>query len=87
MGVDAPPVEKPAAYRRRCSAFAICSRGRRKGRLMAKKIFLFAAGALLLIVGIVMVLVWWKDVVSLFRGGVGMVVALAGMLVLYMARE
>jgi uncharacterized membrane protein len=36
-----------------------------------------------MLLGITLVLVWWPDVVSLFRGFVGMAFALAGLLILY----
>lgn len=44
-------------------------------------------GTVLLIGGITLVLIWWPDVVSLFRGFVGMALALAGLVVLYMIKE
>ena len=44
-------------------------------------------GVFVLILGITMVLIWWADVVSLFKGFLGMAVALAGMLVLYSLKK
>ncbi len=44
---------------------------------------LFVLGWGLLIVGITLVLVWWSEVVQLFKGGMGIGLALIGMLVLY----
>ena len=52
-----------------------------------KDFFLFLAGSLLLITGITLVLIWWEDVTALFRGGIGMVIALAGMIVLYLVKR
>ncbi|HPB68645.1 MAG TPA: hypothetical protein PLT76_02915 [Candidatus Omnitrophota bacterium] len=48
---------------------------------------LFACGFTVLIAGIAMILVWWQDVVSLFKGAIGMGVALGGLLLLYMVKE
>lgn len=44
-------------------------------------------GGTFLLIGITLVLVWWRDVVSLFRGGFGIALALGGMFLLYMAKE
>jgi len=49
----------------------------------AKKIILFLAGFVILILGISLVLFWWKDVVIFFRGILGMVIALSGLVILY----
>lgn len=54
---------------------------------MAKKSLYAIAGIPLLIVGITLILVWWVDVVSIFRGGIGLALALAGLLVLYSANK
>ena len=40
-------------------------------------------GAFILVFGMTLVLVWWESVVDLFKGGVGMLLAVAGLLVLY----
>ena len=54
---------------------------------MSKSIFkkgvLFVLGSLILVLGITLILRWWGDVVVLFRAGIGMVLALAGLLILY----
>jgi len=52
-----------------------------------KKFLLFVAGAGLLVLGIVLVLVWWPQVVTLFRGVAGMSLAVIGMLILFLNRE
>jgi len=44
-------------------------------------------GIFLLVLGITMVLIWWADVVSLFKGFLGMAMALAGLLVLYSLKK
>lgn len=50
-----------------------------------KKIVLALAGAMSLILGITLVLVWWPAVVLFFKGALGMVLALGGILLLYLA--
>ena len=50
---------------------------------LAKKGVLFALGSVMLVIGIALVLRFWADVVVLFRAGIGMALALAGLLVLY----
>lgn len=50
---------------------------------MIKKAGVLLAGFFLITAGASLVLVWWSDVVSLFRAGVGMTLALAGLLILY----
>lgn len=56
-------------------------------KLQSAKLFLPIVGGLAVVGGITMVLVWWSDVVSLFRGVVGMVLAVAGLLILSQAKE
>lgn len=48
---------------------------------------LFLIGSMVLIAGLTLILVWWQDVVVLFRGVIGMLVALGGLLLLYMVKE
>ncbi|OGX27625.1 MAG: hypothetical protein A2705_03840 [Omnitrophica WOR_2 bacterium RIFCSPHIGHO2_01_FULL_52_10] len=48
-----------------------------------KKAVLFALGSAILVLGIALVLRFWADVVVLFRAGVGMALALTGLLILY----
>lgn len=48
-----------------------------------KKFVLFLCGCFALVLGVTLTLIWWADVVSLFRGGVGLILALGGMIVLY----
>ena len=49
----------------------------------AKTLMRFLVGIFILILGITLILVWWKDVAALFRGVAGMILALGGLLVLY----
>jgi uncharacterized membrane protein len=48
-----------------------------------KKFLMYLSAVFSMLLGITLVLVWWPDVVSLFRGFVGMAFALAGLLILY----
>lgn len=54
-------------------------------KILGKKPVLFLGGMFLVILGITLVLVWWKDVVGVFRGCVGISLALGGMLILSQA--
>jgi hypothetical protein len=40
-------------------------------------------GMFVLVLGITLILVWWEDVVSLFKGAIGVILALAGLVTLY----
>ena len=46
-----------------------------------------AVGVFVLLLGISLVLTWWRDVVVLFRGVIGMILAVAGLLVLYSIKK
>jgi hypothetical protein len=52
-----------------------------------KKFVLFLVGFFILILGITLVLIWWADVVVLFRGALGIILALAGLLTLYAVKR
>ena len=52
-----------------------------------KQILMFMLGAGILILGITLILGWWNDVVILFKGGAGIVLALGGLLTLYLAKR
>lgn len=47
------------------------------------KLILYLAGSSVLVLGIALILRFWVDAVLVFRAGVGMVLALAGLLILY----
>ena len=51
-----------------------------------KIVNVFLGGALL-IVGITLVLAWWPQVVNLFKGVLGIVLAVGGLAVLYFLRD
>ena len=48
---------------------------------------LLLCGTVVLVIGLTMILMWWSDVVTVFRGFGGILVALGGMFILYMAKE
>ncbi len=48
-----------------------------------KKFIFFLIGFFVLILGITLTLAWWEDVVTLFRGGIGIIFSLAGLFTLY----
>ena len=52
-----------------------------------KKFLLFLCGNVVLVLGVMLILTWWQDVVILFRGAVGIIFALAGMLTLYILSQ
>ncbi len=56
-------------------------------KIKQSKLALLLGGLGFMILGIVLVLVWWQDVMSLFRGFIGVFIALGGLLVLYMVKE
>jgi len=48
-----------------------------------KKFLLFVVGFFILILGITLILVWWSNVLILFKGAIGIILALGGLLTLY----
>ena len=56
-------------------------------KIKSSKPLLFLIGGILLIAGITVILVWWQEVVVLFRGAFGMLLALGGLFLLYMVKE
>lgn len=55
--------------------------------IFKNKAFRFAAGFFLMVAGITLVLLWWKDVMTVFRGFAGIVLALVGLLILYLSQD
>ena len=53
----------------------------------SKKAIMAALGVFILLLGVSLVLTWWRDVAILFRGAVGMILAVAGLLVLYSMKK
>ena len=56
-------------------------------KIKSSKSLLFILGSFVLILGTILILLWWQDVVILFRGIFGILLALGGMFVLYMVKE
>ena len=54
---------------------------------MSKQILMFVTGTFLLIAGIDLILLWWPQVVNLFKGVIAMTLALAGLVILYLAKR
>lgn len=52
-----------------------------------KNLVKFIIGSAVLVCGITLILVWRQDVIVLFRGVIGMVLALAGLVILYLVKE
>lgn len=44
---------------------------------------LFVIGTVIMIAGVTLILVWWADVAQLFRGGIGMLLGVVGLFILY----
>jgi hypothetical protein len=55
--------------------------------IKSNKILLFLCGAVCLVAGIALILLWWPDVVSLFKAAGALFLALGGMVLLYMVKE
>ena len=51
-----------------------------------KKNRIFAGGIAVLIVGVWMILGWWPDVVSFFKGFLGIAIAVGGLLMMYVKK-
>lgn len=58
-----------------------------KMRKGIQKTRMMIVGSILLLAGITLVLMWWNDVLALFRGFAGMALAVGGLVVLYMIKE
>lgn len=54
---------------------------------MFKQILIVITGVSALISGIVLILLWWPQVINLFKGVIGMILALAGLVILYIVRR
>ena len=54
-----------------------------KTKARFSKLILYLVGSAVLVLGIALVLRFWADVVLVFRAGIGMALALAGLLILY----
>ncbi len=48
-----------------------------------KKFIMFVVGFFILILGTTLILAWWTDVIIFFKGTLGKILAVAGLLMLY----
>jgi len=48
-----------------------------------KKFIMYVIGFFILILGITLILAWWENVIILIKGALGIILALAGLLMLY----
>jgi len=48
-----------------------------------RRFILFVAGFFILVLGVTLILIWWKDLVVIFRGALGLILALAGLFMMY----
>ena len=78
MGLDAPPLEIPAAGRSQWTA---------AGNFMKKNLILFVVGCSMLTIGITLVLRDWIYVVMFVRGTIGMALGVAGLVVLMLIKD
>jgi len=53
----------------------------------ATKAIFFIGGIIALFGGITLTLAWWDDLAVLFRGCIGVILAIGGLIVLYMIRD
>jgi len=49
--------------------------------------FIFFVGFFILILGVGLILLWWPEAVNLFKGAAGIILALAGLIVLYTVKR
>lgn len=59
----------------------------RKAEQEKKKFMKFVGGCVLVVAGITMILMWFEDLMTILRGGVGFLTALGGMLLLYSLKD
>ncbi len=52
-----------------------------------KKFLFILAGGVALILGVTLVLAWWKEAVIFFKGAAGMTLAVAGLVILYFLQQ
>ena len=54
--------------------------------MVNKKDLIFYGGIGVLVFGVVLILAWWPHVVSLFQGFLGIALAIAGLLMMYIKK-
>jgi len=87
MGLDAPALEKQAAGKTREGLDIEERKMSLDKKIKSNKALLFLTGGAVLVLGITLILVWWPDVVSFFKGLIGMTLSVGGLLLLYMIKE
>jgi len=57
-----------------------------KNKETSKKVLLFVLGAVTMLAGVTLILKWWAYVGVLFKGAIGIGLALAGLVMLFLAK-
>ena len=78
MGLDAPAMENPSEWTVRGNKMA-----KDAEKNSYRRFILFVAGFFILVLGVTLILIWWKDLVVIFRGALGLILALAGLFMMY----
>ena len=60
---------------------------RRDKTIKSSKVLLFICGGVCLVAGIALILLWWPQVVDLFKAAGALFLALGGLVLLYMIKE
>jgi len=84
--MDAQTLEEPSLSDAVC-AECLKAMTENKQNKAYKKFLLFLVGVFLLVLGITLILFWWDEVVALFQGALGLVIALSGMVILYYLKK
>lgn len=58
-----------------------------EGKFQDKNYLKFLAGCFAVVIGVTLILVWFDDLAVLFRGSIGFIIALGGLLVLYSLKK
>ena len=53
---------------------------------ISKKMILFIVGVAFLLIGVTLILRWWPYLEIIFKGALGVVLALAGLVMLFLAK-
>ena len=58
-----------------------------KKKNIGKQIFLFVSAGALLVLGVALIVAWWAYVGVIFKGAAGIVLSLAGIILLALVRD
>ena len=83
--MDAPALEKPSRGRITGTKRTHGAENRMKNEA-SKKTILFVLGFFFLLVGVALILRWWPYLEIVFKGILGVVLALAGLVMLFLAK-